>query len=59
MNESELNYLRKRLKCLFERAIADNSNCLDASLWLDYIYYLVITLFNYNHVIFYYYLCFI
>ena len=30
-----------RLKCLFERAIAENSNCLDESLWLKYIYYLV------------------
>ena len=37
----ELKPQRLRLKCLFERAIADNSNCLDESLWLKYIFYLV------------------
>ena len=38
---AEFNYHRQRLRCLFERAIADNSNCLDTSLWLKYILYLV------------------
>ena len=37
----EVNFQRIQLKCLFERAISDNSNCLDESLWLKYIYYLV------------------
>lgn len=39
-NEGELNYYRLRIQCLFERAISDNSNCLDASLWLKYIYFM-------------------
>ncbi len=37
----ELEECRMRVKCLFERALADNQNCLDASLWLKYIYFLV------------------
>lgn len=37
----ELKCHKLRMKCLFERAISDNSNCLDESLWLKYIYYLV------------------
>lgn len=37
----EFDYQRRRLKCLFERAIADNSNCLDTDLWLKYTLYLV------------------
>ena len=41
VDQDELNYRRRRIKCLFERAIADNSNCLDDSLWLKYIYFLV------------------
>lgn len=36
-----LDHHRLRVKCLFERAIADSSNCLDAALWLKYIYFLV------------------
>lgn len=39
---NDLIYHRKRLKCLFERAIADDSNCLDVNLWLKNINYLVI-----------------
>jgi squamous cell carcinoma antigen recognized by T-cells 3 len=38
--ESELEYHQTRLKCLFERAIGDNSNCLNVSLWLQYTNYL-------------------
>lgn len=41
LDEDELQYCRRRIKCLFERAIADNQNCLDVSLWLKYIYFLV------------------
>jgi hypothetical protein len=41
LENEELRSHRLRLKCLFERAISDNSNCLDESLWLKYIYYLV------------------
>lgn len=37
---NQLDYHRLRLKCLFERAIADDSNCLDVNLWLKYINYL-------------------
>lgn len=40
VTDEELSYYRLRIKCLFERAIADNTNCLDASLWLKYIYFL-------------------
>lgn len=32
---------QNRTKCLFERAIADNSNCLSVDLWLKYSFYLV------------------
>ena len=38
---AQLDFQRKRLKCLFERAISHDSNCLDVSLWLKYIHYLV------------------
>ncbi|CAF0720727.1 unnamed protein product [Brachionus calyciflorus] len=41
---SEMEILEKsrvRVKCLFERAIADDSNCLNVNLWLKYIYYLI------------------
>jgi len=38
---AELEECRMRVKCLFERALADNQNCLDASLWLKYVYFLV------------------
>lgn len=41
VDQEEMSYLRLRIKCLFERALADNSNCLDDSLWLKYIYFLV------------------
>lgn len=36
-----LDHDRLRLKCLFERAIADETNCLDVDLWIKYITYLV------------------
>ena len=36
----ELNHQRTRLKILFERVIAEDSNCLDASMWIKYIFYL-------------------
>lgn len=39
-NPEELEQHSLRIKCLFERAIANNSNCLDAALWLKYIYFL-------------------
>lgn len=32
---------QNRTKCLFERAIADDSNCLNVDLWLKYSFYLV------------------
>jgi len=37
---NELSYSKDRLKCLFERALADGTNCLDVSLWSKYIQYL-------------------
>ena len=42
--EEDLSRSRDRIKCLFERTIADGSNCLDVALWQKYIYYLVIFL---------------
>lgn len=36
-----LTHQRERLKCLFERSLSDDSNCLDVALWLKYIHYLV------------------
>jgi hypothetical protein len=41
LSETEEIMEHLEIKCLFERAISDNQNCLDLSLWLKYIYYLV------------------
>lgn len=42
--EKDVELLKKsqnRTKCLFERAIADESNCLSVDLWLKYSFFLV------------------
>jgi hypothetical protein len=36
----ELQHHRTRVKVLFERILADDSNCLDTSIWIRYIFYL-------------------
>jgi hypothetical protein len=40
-SNENLNRCELRIKCLFERTIADGANCLDSSIWLMYTNYLV------------------
>lgn len=41
VNSDKLSKQRLRVKCLFERAIADQTLCLSGQLWLKYIEFCV------------------